>query len=197
MNFEDGNRSRCFPERWPLVFQVGDKYSTQCKSFRPAVAGLPGHFWLPLGICIASPSYSQTIATSNPLSPDDPLATWRPGRPRLLMSDADWGRLRSPQPSSASRPGPGESHSANRSRRPMAALPTAAATRMRDISRQAIERIMLWSVTYHSGFIRRRPLLSERPNGPPGRRVHDKSTGNKPAWPPRLWPAIPRIPASE
>jgi len=104
-----------------------------------------------VGICVASSSLSQTIAANNSVSPSDPLATLKPGHPRLLVSEADWGSLRS-----RSQSDPDLANVVARieaDARWLLGQPPLRyqkqGKRLLDISRQAIERIMLWSVTYH------------------------------------------------
>jgi len=91
----------------------------------------------------AEPTLTDAIAA-------DPLAGLKPGHPRLLATEADWQRLREQQkqdPELARVVARIEADAKSLLPQPPL-VHQLEGKRLLDISRQAVERILLWSVTY-------------------------------------------------
>lgn len=99
-------------------------------------------------VCVAQSTFTYV---GEPAQDADPLAGLKPGHPRLLVSDADWKALRERQ---ASDPGLAqvtariEADAKSLLNNPPLVYKKEG-KRLLDISRQAVQRILLWSVTYH------------------------------------------------
>src|ERR1700733_14191836 len=116
-----------------------------------AKAALRITFALALGVTAVCAAQSTSTNFVDPASGADPLVGLKPGHPRLLVSDADWQTLRERQksdPELAQVIARIEADAKSLLGDPP--LPyQKEGKRLLDISRQAVERILLWSVTYH------------------------------------------------
>jgi hypothetical protein len=105
---------------------------------------------LPLALMLAVSITAVCVAQST-LPDTDPLAGLKPGHPRLLVSKGDWKTLRERQerdPELAQVIVRIESDAKSLLREPPLAY-RKEGRRLLDISRQAVERILLWSFSYH------------------------------------------------
>jgi hypothetical protein len=99
-------------------------------------------------VCAAEPTSTNVVDSAQDA---DPLAGLKPGHPRLLVSDADWKALRERQnsdPELARVTARIEADAKSLLNDPPL-IYKKEGKRLLDVSRQAIQRILLWSVTYH------------------------------------------------
>jgi len=106
-----------------------------------------------LAVSVTAVCEAQSTSTNGVDSAQaaDPLAGLKPGHPRLLVSDADWKALRERQtsdPELARVAARIEADAKSLLNEPPLVYKKEG-KRLLDISRQAIQRILLWSVAYH------------------------------------------------
>lgn len=105
------------------------------------------HLWVTLLVVSATVCAAQSPSPE----PADPLVGLKPGHPRLLVSDADWQALRERERSDAELArviGRIEADAKSLLSQPPLVY-RKEGKRLLDVSRQALERLLLWSVTYH------------------------------------------------
>ena len=107
-------------------------------------------FALAMSIATVCAAQNTSPATAESSLDVDPLAGLKTGHPRLLMSNADWAALRERQkndPGLAAVIGRIEADGKSLLDEPPLVY-RKQGKRLLDISRQALQRILLWSVSY-------------------------------------------------
>jgi hypothetical protein len=108
-------------------------------------------FALAVSVAVVCAAQSTAPNVVDPAQDADPLVGLKPGHPRLLVSDADWKALREQQkndPKLAQVIARIEADAKSLLREPPLVYKKEG-KRLLDISRQAVQRILLWSVSYH------------------------------------------------
>src|ERR1035437_3025130 len=108
-------------------------------------------FALAVSVAVGCATQSTSPNVVDPAQDADQLVGLKPGHPRLLVSDADWKAQREQQkndPKLARVIARIEADAKSLLREPPLVYKKEG-KRLLDISRQAVQRILLWSVSYH------------------------------------------------